>query len=55
MQRYCFLLDYANIIHQYFVYAKKKPCGEPQGWDEKLYILEDCLSNIIGSKRKIFV
>ena len=20
---------------------KKKPCGEPQGWDEKLYILED--------------
>ena len=20
--------------------AIKKPCGEPQGWDEKLYILE---------------
>ena len=19
----------------------KKPCGEPQGWDEKLYILKD--------------
>ena len=27
----------------------KKPCGEPQGEGEKLYILEDCLSNIIGS------
>ena len=21
--------------------AIKKPCGEPQGWDEKLYILKD--------------
>ena len=21
--------------------AIKKPCGKPQGWDEKLYILKD--------------
>lgn len=31
------------------LYFIKNPCGEPQGWDKKLYIFEDCLSNIIGS------
>ena len=43
LQRYDFFREYANIFYvlSHFYKYNKKPCGEAQGWDEKLYILKD--------------